>query len=95
MLNQIKQQIDRLKARGATYVDTRWYPVEETNSLLMWNGNLKDTSASRESGVGVRVLYKGAWGFELSFMHSAVAVNPIHCQVNKHIGDQFLDLTAL
>jgi len=54
MLNQIKQQIDRLKAHGASYVDTRWYPVEETNSLLMWNGNLKDTSSSRESGVGVR-----------------------------------------
>ena len=66
MLNQIKQQIERLKARGATYVDTRWYPVEETNSLLMWNGNLKDTSSSRESGLGVRVLYKGAWGFSAS-----------------------------
>ena len=63
MLNQIKQQIERLRARGATYVDTRWYPYEETNSLLMWNGNLKDASFSSESGMGVRVLYKGAWGF--------------------------------
>jgi len=63
MLNQIKQQIERLRARGATYVDTRWYPYEETNSLLMWNGNLKDASSSSESGMGVRVLYKGAWGF--------------------------------
>ena len=66
MLNQIKQQIERLRARGATYVDTRWYPYEETNSLLMWNGNLKDASSSSESGVGVRVLYKGAWGFSAS-----------------------------
>jgi TldD protein len=48
---------------GALYVDARWYPVEETNDLLMWNGNLKEATASRESGVGVRVLYKGAWGF--------------------------------
>ena len=63
MLNQIKQQIERLRARGATYVDTRWYPYEETNSLLMWNGNLKDASFTNESGMGVRVLYKGAWGF--------------------------------
>lgn len=39
MLDQIKQQISRVKALGASYVDTRWYPVEETNSLLMWNGN--------------------------------------------------------
>ena len=66
MIDQIKQQIERLHARGATYVDTRWYPYEETNSLLMWNGNLKDTSSSRESGIGVRVLYKGAWGFSAS-----------------------------
>ncbi len=66
MLNQIKQQIERLKTRGATYVDTRWYPYEETNSLLMWNGNLKDASSTSESGVGVRVLYKGAWGFSAS-----------------------------
>lgn len=66
MLDQIKQQIYRIKARGATYVDTRWYPVEETNSLMMWNGNLKDASSSYESGLGVRVLYNGAWGFSAS-----------------------------
>lgn len=66
MLDQIKQQIERVKASGATYVDTRWYPLEETNSLLMWNGNLKDATFARESGVGIRVLYKGAWGFSAS-----------------------------
>ena len=47
-------------------MDARWYPVEETNYLMMWNGNLKSAAASRESGVGVRVLYKGAWGFSAS-----------------------------
>jgi TldD protein len=66
MLQQIKQQIERIKARSATYVDARWYPFEETNTLLMWNGNLKDASAARESGIGVRVLYQGAWGFSAS-----------------------------
>ena len=66
MHEQIRQQINRIKARGATYVDTRWYPVEETNSLMMWNGNLKEASSSSESGVGVRVLYNGAWGFAAS-----------------------------
>jgi TldD protein len=63
---QIKTQIERLKSAGATYVDARWYPREETNSLTMWNGNLKNASASQESGIGVRVLYKGAWGFSAS-----------------------------
>ena len=66
MLEQIKQQIDRIKGLGATYVDTRWYPFEETNYLLMWSGNLKSTISARESGVGIRVLYKGAWGFSAS-----------------------------
>jgi TldD protein len=66
MLDQIKQQIERIKSLGATYVDTRWYPFEESNYLLMWNGNLKSTNSSRESGVGIRVLYKGAWGFSAS-----------------------------
>ena len=66
MLKEIKQQIERLKSQGATYVDARWYPFEEANYLMMWNGNLKNAAASRESGVGVRVLYKGAWGFSAS-----------------------------
>jgi TldD protein len=66
MIEQIKQQIERIQSRGATYVDARWYPFEEANYLLMWNGNLKETAASRESGIGTRVLYKGAWGFSAS-----------------------------
>lgn len=66
MIEQIKQQIERIKARGATYLDARYYPFEEQNQLFMLNGNLKNASSSRESGVGVRVLYKGAWGFSAS-----------------------------
>ena len=66
MLNQLKQQIQRLQSRSATYVDARWIPSEATNNLTMWNGNLKNLSSSSESGVGVRVLYKGAWGFSAS-----------------------------
>jgi TldD protein len=60
---QIRQQIDRLRGLGAHYVDARWVPAEESNHLLMWNGNLKEMASDRESGIGVRVLYKGAWGF--------------------------------
>lgn len=66
MLDQIKREIDRLKRLGATYVDARWFPYEEATYLLMWNGNLKTNDASRESGIGVRVLYGGAWGFSAS-----------------------------
>lgn len=66
MQKELQTQIDRLKAAGASYLDARWYPVEESNDLMMWNGNLKDASYARESGVGVRVLYNGAWGFSAS-----------------------------
>ena len=66
MQDQIKQQIERLRSQGATYVDARWYPFEESNQLLMWNGNLKNATSTRESGIGIRVLYKGAWGFSAS-----------------------------
>lgn len=66
MRRKIKEQIERLKAAGASYVDARWYPVEEANQLVMRNGNLKTAASSRESGVGIRVLYGGAWGFSAS-----------------------------
>ncbi len=66
MLSQIKREIRRLNALGATYVDARWYPFEESSYMLMWNGNLKTNTSSRESGIGVRVLFGGAWGFSAS-----------------------------
>jgi predicted Zn-dependent protease len=63
MIDEIRAQLDRIRRLGATYVDCRWYPYEESNALTMWNGNLKQAAASRESGVGIRVLTGGAWGF--------------------------------
>ncbi len=66
MQRQLKDQIEKIRSKGAMYVDARWYPFEEANNLTMLNGNLKEVSFSRESGVGVRVLYKGAWGFSAS-----------------------------
>ena len=66
MQKQLQAQIERLKQAGATYADVRWYPVEETSELVMWNGNLKNAAASRQSGLGIRVLYRGAWGFSAS-----------------------------
>ncbi len=66
MLQDIQEQINRINGLGAVYVDARWYPFEEANYLLMWNGNLKTATFSKESGIGIRVLYKGAWGFSAS-----------------------------
>ena len=66
MLDRIKVQLEHLRASGAIYADCRWVPFEETNELMMWNGNLKEAASSRQSGVGIRVLYQGAWGFSAS-----------------------------
>ena len=66
MKETIRKQLDRLHAKGAHYVDARWYPHEDSNFLFMWNGNLKENNASSQSGLGVRVLYNGAWGFSAS-----------------------------
>lgn len=52
MKQELKKNIDSLMAQGATYVDARWYPVEESNSLLMWNGNLKDATRLPRTGWG-------------------------------------------
>ena len=52
MRKQLQKHIARLKAAGALYVDARWYPVEETNELLMWNGNLKNATASARAAWG-------------------------------------------
>jgi len=64
--DSIRKLIDQLHAKGAHYVDARWYPHEDSNFLFMWNGNLKENNASSQSGLGVRVLYNGAWGFSAS-----------------------------
>ena len=58
MLRTIRQQIERLKRAGAAYVDARWYPFEDANYLIMWNGNLKEAAAGRETGIGIREITK-------------------------------------
>ena len=66
MKQELEKEIAKIQDRGAAYVDARYYPYEESNTLYMWNGNLKELNNSWQSGLGVRVLYKGAWGFAAS-----------------------------
>lgn len=48
---------------GAGYCDARFYTEDGSETLDLYDGNLESNSASLESGLGVRVLYDGAWGF--------------------------------
>lgn len=66
MSSSWKQNLKRLKNKGAVYADVRYFPKEESSFLHMFNGNLLDFSRQQESGFGVRVLYEGAWGFAAS-----------------------------
>ena len=47
---------------GATYCDMRIGESKGT-SLELKDGELKKASSGEEKGVGIRVLYKGVWGF--------------------------------
>lgn len=41
----------------------RYCPREDSAALVMHNGNLLAFEAGSQRGFGVRVLYRGAWGF--------------------------------
>ncbi|NCB37548.1 MAG: TldD/PmbA family protein [Erysipelotrichia bacterium] len=60
---QILQNIDRVMQKGAEYIDARFYTHDDSETLLLYDGNLEANDTSYESGLGVRVLCGGAWGF--------------------------------
>ncbi len=62
-IGEIRRQFDRVLAEGCSWADIRVYTEDATESLYMDDGNLEGNSASLSSGIGVRVLYRGAWGF--------------------------------
>ena len=63
---QIKIELSNLKNKGAEYADARFYPLRETESLTFLQGNLKECRSTSTTGIGIRVLYNGAWGFASS-----------------------------
>ena len=61
--NNIEQNIHKLMSMDAEYVDSRFLKDDNSESIMLYNGNLESNDTTYESGVGVRVLYKGTWGF--------------------------------
>ena len=53
------------RAAGAGYADARWVR-EETESLTATDDRIDDLEAETSSGLGVRVLVDGRWGFAAS-----------------------------
>jgi TldD protein len=55
--------ISRSMDAGAQYCDARYFTEDGSERLVLYDGNLEDNSSELETGLGVRVLYGGAWGF--------------------------------
>lgn len=65
--------IARVTEAGAGYCDARFYTEDGSETLVLYDGNLEANTSSFESGLGVRVLYGGAWGFAATSRVSDVA----------------------
>lgn len=54
--------IDHALSLGASYADTR-FEVRSDKGLLLENGSIEHFASQQESGIGIRVIVDGAWGF--------------------------------
>ncbi len=57
---------------GCSFADARLYDDDANELLLLYDGNAEGNSARQERGIGVRVLYDGAWGFAATADLSAI-----------------------
>lgn len=62
MDRNIKDAIDLAMSKGAAYADIRC-SENEINSITQKNGKIEDISSGSSYSSGIRVLYKGSWGF--------------------------------
>ncbi|MGA1824741.1 MAG: TldD/PmbA family protein [bacterium] len=63
MDKQAEKIIEFLKENGASYGDIRIHLYDESESFQTLNGVLQEISSASSQGIGIRVLYEGAWGF--------------------------------
>lgn len=62
---RLEAALKALKARGAEYADAR-RERHRSERILVRNGQLAALTQHEDEGIGIRVLYKGAWGFAAS-----------------------------
>ena len=60
---RVRKNISRIMEGGAGYVDARFFASDREEQLVLYDGNLEGNDTGYESGLGVRVLWGGAWGF--------------------------------
>lgn len=59
MLDELRRAIESVTC---TYADAR-HQVRDTISITVAKGELEEVNASQTTGVGIRVLRNGSWGF--------------------------------
>lgn len=60
---EITNGISWVMEQGASYADVRYHPEDIAESLVLYDGNLESNDTLEQRGLGVRVLWGGAWGF--------------------------------
>ena len=65
MQDVLDRAMNMAQIRGAQYADARVIE-NETETLVLQNGDMRTLESSKNIGVGVRVLVNGAWGFASS-----------------------------
>ncbi len=59
----ILDNLDRVMKEGAQYADARLYADDSSETLIIYDGNLEANDTEIEQGIGIRIMYGGAWGF--------------------------------
>ncbi|MFQ5941008.1 MAG: TldD/PmbA family protein [Nitrososphaerales archaeon] len=57
--------VDQARSLGASYADARC-EVRHEKTTLIENGSIEHVSSMQNSGIGIRVLFDGSWGFYAS-----------------------------
>ena len=59
----VKAELNRMLGAGCSFADARLYDEDRSERLMLYDGNLETNYDANERGIGIRTLYKGAWGF--------------------------------
>jgi TldD protein len=70
---EISGNIARVSREGADFADARFFADDSSETLVLYDGNLEANDTGQQRGVGVRVLWGGAWGFAATSDTSRVA----------------------
>lgn len=68
-----RSQLERMTKAGCSFADVRCYDEDSYERVVLYDGNLESNTGRLERGIGVRVLYQGAWGFAATANPDAIS----------------------